>query len=295
MSDDSAVPSPTGYETAFRLCERKVTSSDSGDYYDLLFLPAPARAAAVTLRAFWLEVREINDECSEPDIARFKLAWWTEEIREVFAGHPRHPIGCALAPVVIEHRLSEETFLGIVGALAHHADISGYPTFEALHAYGNRSRGQLEALLARTSGCHAPAVLAQVATLGGLVELALRIRDCGIDARRGRVYLPQEDLDRFAVTTADLRSGKDGEAVCALLRFTAARLATQVEQALRGLSPPDGSLLALVASAHATRALLARIVADPARVLHARLRIKPLQQLWMTWRTARRLRRPVNA
>jgi phytoene synthase len=53
-------------------------------------------------------------------------------------------------------------------------------------------------------------------------------------------------------------------------------------------------LRSLVVAAGLARALLERVQRDPARVLHGRVALAPLRQLWIAWRTARRAAGPVT-
>lgn len=279
---------PARLADARALCEQKLLDTDLSLYYSVLFLPAPQRAAAAALYAFWLEVREINDECAEAEIARLKLAWWREEISETFAGHPRHPIALALAPVIAAHDLPARLFFELLDALAQHADTGGYTTFDSLQAHGAHTRGRAESLAVRLAGPPSASALESAARLGAALEVAALLRDTPADARRGRSYLPHDDLTRFGVTLDDLRAGHAGEPVRALLAFEAGRLLHGLTEDLARVSEPDrAALLPPVIGAEIAQALLRKIHHRPQRLLGAAARVVPLQQLWIAWRAAR--------
>jgi phytoene synthase len=76
--------------------------------------------------------------------------------------------------------------------------------------------------------------------LGVAFQLANFIRDVGEDLRRGRVYLPAEDLDAFGVTRPDLATGIVDGRIRRLLAFEIARareLFGSAEPGIRLLDP----------------------------------------------------------
>ena len=81
-------------------CQQKAAQSGSSFYYSFLFLPEDRRRAITALYAFCREVDDVVDECTDPGIARTKLAWWRQEIANVYHGKPQHPVARALAEVV---------------------------------------------------------------------------------------------------------------------------------------------------------------------------------------------------
>lgn len=289
MHDDVSARMPAALAGAHALCESKLAGGDIDQYYSLLFLPPERRKAAVALHAFWLEVREINDECADPGVARLKLGWWHEEIQEMAAGRPRHPIAVALAPAVATCQLPHEPFFELIEALMRHATAAGYATFDALREHGARTRGRLETLAARLTGRAGPAVLERAMQLGALLELTALLRTAGADARRERIYLPQDDLARFGVGADDLRGGEASEPLRAFVAFEVDRLWDELERAVAPLSAADRApLLPLVIAAELARAWLEKLRRDPARLARERTRLAPLRQLWIAWRMARR-------
>lgn len=260
-------------------------------HYALLFLPAARRQAAVPLYALWRELREINHECREPEVARAKLGWWLEEIEALYLDRARHPIAAALAPVIRRYRLPAQPFLELIQALAQHTARSGYRTHESLRAHGTATRGRVEALAARlTEG--ADAETAEWASgLGAALEIAELLAETGGDAARGRVYLPLEDLMRFGVSPRELQAGRATEPIRGLLAFEAERLADELKHDLAIVPPAQRSrLLPTLIAAAIARAGLEGLRRRPERVLHRRPQPAPLRQLWIAWRTARKAR-----
>ena len=78
--------------------QQKTSASGSSFYYAFLFLPPQRRAAITAFYAFCREIDDVVDEVTDPGVASSKLAWWHNEVRQSFAGHPTHPVTQALMP-----------------------------------------------------------------------------------------------------------------------------------------------------------------------------------------------------
>ena len=61
-------------------CQDKAAASGSSFYYSFLFLPQERRRAITALYAYCREVDDVVDECTDPGVARTKLAWWRDEV-----------------------------------------------------------------------------------------------------------------------------------------------------------------------------------------------------------------------
>lgn len=280
-------PTPAGDGASF--CENKLATTEPSQYYSLLFVAGDRRAALVPAYAFWLEVREVVDECREAEIARVKLGWWHEEIHETAAGRPRHPVSVALSPILKAHPRSVPTLLAVIEALGRHAEGASYATYAELRDYGVKTRGAVEQMAASITGAADATTMESAADLGALVELAGLLRDTGLHARRARCYLPLEDLARFRIDPRDLYAGRTSDAMDELIKFEARRLGAALrEQTARVPTAARPSLASLLAAADISNALLEKIAAAGGRVLRERPTLMPLRQLWIAWRSARR-------
>src|SRR5690606_24298885 len=129
--------------------------------------------------------------------------------------------------------------------------------------------------------------------LGLAFQMTNIIRDVGEDARRGRIYLPLEDLRRFGVTPAELLDCRDSPAMTELLAFQAQRARGLYRQAFDLLDPRDyrdqraGLIMAAIYST-----LLDEIERDGFQVLGQRVSLTPIRKFWLAWRTWMRARPP---
>src|SRR5579859_2333455 len=222
-------------------CRQRAARSGSSFYYSFLFLPPERRRAITALYAFCREVDDVADEVEDIGVARTKLAWWRTEIANLFAGHPSHPVTRALQPHVapfgIDATRLNEIIDGMEMDLTHHR----YPDFDALKLYSHRVAGVVGQLSAGIFGYRNPSTLDYAEALGIAFQLTNIIRDVGEDARRDRVYLPQDELARFGLDAADIIARRGGPGFRGLMQFQAERALSYYALAESKLAPEDRS------------------------------------------------------
>jgi phytoene synthase len=268
-------------------CQQKAAASGSSFYYSFMFLPKTRREAITALYAFCREVDDIADECQDMDIARTKLAWWRAEISNLYASKPQHPVTKALATPVKDYGLQEQHFLEIIDGMEMDLNQSRYVDFDELQLYCYRVASVVGILAASIFGYTNPTTLLYAHDLGLAFQLTNITRDVGEDARRDRIYLPLEELEKFGVTEHDILQGHESDKVKQLLDFQIARAESYYDKAFSQLPPEDrkaqrtGLIMAAI-----YRAVLDEIKLDGAqKVLNSRTSLTPLRKLWLAWIT----------
>ena len=279
-----------GGMTPQQYVQDKAAGSGSSFYYAFLFLPPPRRAAITAFYAFCREVDDVVDEMRDPGVAATKLAWWRSEVQRGFAGQPTHPVMQALAPLARAHGITAEHLLAVIEGCQMDLDQTRYLDFAGLARYCHLVAGVVGEVAARIFGHTQAATLAYAHQLGQALQLTNIIRDVGDDARRGRIYLPVSELQRFDVKAHELlkREAPWGysERFTALMRFQAERAHQAYDTALAQL--PDADRQAQkpgLMMANIYRALLREIEADGFQVLHQRTSLTPMRKLWIALRT----------
>jgi phytoene synthase len=272
--------------TPDQYCQDKAAKSGSSFYYSFLFLPPERRRAITALYAFCREVDDVVDECSDPQVARAKLAWWRKEVAGVFEGNAEHPVGRALVPVVKRFGLSRSHFEDIIDGMQMDLDYNRYPDFPTLQSYCHRVAGVVGLMAAAIFGYRDPATLTYAQNLGTAFQLTNIIRDVGEDARRNRVYLPLDELGRFGLSAGDVAQLRETDQFRKLIEFQIERAEEYYRRAMDALPAADrraqrpGLVMAAI-----YRALLQEIRTDGNRVLNQRTSLTPLRKLWIAWRT----------
>ena len=268
-------------------CEQKAAASGSSFYHSFRFLPPERRRAIIALYAFCREVDDAVDETIDGAVARIKLEWWRSQVAAIFGGAPQHPVAQALKPVVKAFELPQEHFLAVIDGMAMDLDFARYRDFALLERYCDRVAGVVGLMSAQIFGYSVVSTRGYARDLGIAFQLTNIIRDVGEDARRGRIYLPQDEMERFGVTSAELHQQHVTPGFKALMAFQVQRAREFYDKALAALPAVDrrsqrpGLIMAAI-----YRALLDEIEHDGFRVLDRRLSLTPLRKAWLTWKTS---------
>jgi len=272
--------------TPEQYCQRKAAASGSSFYYAFLFLPAERRRAITALYAFCREVDDVVDEATDRQLAATRLAWWRQEVGLLFDGRPQHPVSRALAPALEPFGITAARLNEIVDGVEMDLTQTRYLDFASLERYCHLVAGVVGILAAGIFGYRDPRTLEYANALGIAFQLTNIIRDVGEDARRDRIYLPVEDLQRFGVSAADVLAARHSDAFAALMAFQAARARDWYARAMALLPQEDrrsqrpGLIMAAI-----YRTLLAEIERDGFQVLRQRTSLTPLRKLWVAWKT----------
>jgi phytoene synthase len=268
----------------------KAARSGSSFYYAFLFLPERRRAAITAFYAFCREVDDVVDEVHDPAVAHAKLAWWRKEVASAFAGQASHPAMQALLPLAREFEIEPAQLLAVIDGCQMDLDRTRYLDFAGLQRYCHLVAGVVGEVAANIFGRTQAATVDYAHKLGLAMQLTNIVRDVGDDARRGRIYLPLDELQRFDVKAHELLRREPpwgySERFDALMRFQAARAHAAYEQALAVLPEVDRrSQTPGLMMANIYRTLLREIEASGFRVLHQRTSLTPLRKLWIATRT----------
>jgi phytoene synthase len=267
-------------------CQQKAVQSGSSFYYSFLFLPPERRRAITALYAFCREVDDTVDECTDVAIARTKLMWWRKEIAAMLAGAPTHPVTKALQPHMAAYSLDSKHLLAIVDGMEMDLDQTRYLDYAGLKRYCWHVAGAVGILSASIFGATRPETLQYAEKLGLAFQLTNIIRDVGEDARKGRIYLPVDELQKFNVTAADILNARHSENFEKLMRLQAERAQATYDEAFAMLPAADrraqrpGLMMAAI-----YRALLNEIERDRFHVLEQKISLTPIRKLWLAWKT----------
>jgi phytoene synthase len=267
-------------------CQQKTVQSGSSFYYSFLFLPPERRRAITALYAFCREVDDTVDETHDQSVARIKLAWWRTEVSAMYKGSPTHPVTQALQPHLAPYDLKEQHLQAIIDGMEMDLDQSRYLDYAGLRKYCWHVAGVVGILSASIFGANNPQTLQYAEKLGLAFQLTNIIRDVGDDARKGRIYLPVNELQQFNVTAADILNFRHNEKFEALMKFQCERARAVYAEAFALLPKEDrraqrpGLMMAAI-----YRTVLDEIELDHFKVLNQRISLTPLRKLWLAWKT----------
>jgi phytoene synthase len=278
--------------TPTEYCQSKVALPGSSLYYSLWSLPTGQRQALTALYALQRELAELSLECQEPAVAQRKLQWWREEIPRLFMRRARHPVTQALAASLERFTVPAEDLQMLLDGVAMDLDYDRYPSFQELSLYCQRLGGSTGVLAAEILGYGDPRTRRFAHTLGLAQQLLQLLRNILPAARRGRYYLPEDELRRFGIDPEALLKTRTTPALKELFQFQVARIWDYQSQALSLLPEQDRyTQRSALVQAELSAQLLVAIEADGYRLLEHHLSLTPLRKFWIAWRTLRRERR----
>ena len=273
--------------TPEQYCQNKTAESGSSFYYSFKFLKHDRRRAITALYAFCREVDDVVDECTNESVARTTLAWWRGQVADIYNGKPQHPVALELAQVIKQFPLPQEHLLEIIDGMEMDLDQHQYADFKSLQLYCYRVASVVGLLAAEIFGYTDRKTQKYAHDLGIALQLTNIIRDVGEDARRGRIYLPQDEMAKFGVHTNDILDMRETAAFQKLMQFQIERAQHYYDQALSELPAADrkaqrtGLIMAAI-----YRATLEELVFTGCHVLRERVSLPPLRKLWLaltTW------------
>lgn len=272
--------------TPDQYCQEKCATSGSSFYYSFLFLPPARRQAIMALYAFCREVDDVVDECNDPALASTKLAWWRMEVERIASKQATHPVGLALQAVSPEIEIAPARLNEIIDGMEMDLQQTRYLDFTGLSLYCYRVASVVGLLAAGIFGYRDAQTKKYAHDLGMAFQLTNIIRDVGEDARRGRIYLPIDELKQFNVPAADILNARYSDNFTALMQFQYQRAERYYQEALAHLPACDrksqrpGLIMAAI-----YRTLLEEIRAENFQVLHQRISLPPTRKLWLAAKT----------
>ena len=281
-------------DSAYQTCAEITRAHSRSFYLSSAFLPSEKRRAVRALYAFCRLSDNLVDQegPASPHERRRRLQVWREAMRRPPEAQD-HPVLLAWAACrqryAIPIRYSEELLDGMQMDLVR----TRYQTFEELWRYCYRVASTVGLNTMHIVGFdERPETYQRAQELGVALQLTNILRDVGEDWRRGRIYLPQEDLARFGYSEAELGRGVINDRYRALIDWEIRRAHGLYERAWPGLAllHTDGRL-AIALAAQTYRAILQKIVRNGYDNFHRRAalttweKLSLLPGLW--WRTRR--------
>ncbi|MGB8542215.1 MAG: squalene synthase HpnC [Candidatus Acidiferrales bacterium] len=204
-------------------CARIAKESRSSFYLAFFGLRKEKRNALCALYAFMRLVDDVSDEPGDLDSKREGLARWRAMLDDAIAGRTAaNAILPALADTIARFEIPSRYFHDLILGAEMDLTVSSYATFDRLSEYCYRVAGTVGLTCLHVFGFRDPKAPDLAERLGLAFQLTNIIRDVRGDFEMSRVYLPQEDLDRFGITQSQL-SGPLTPQLQELLEFEADR------------------------------------------------------------------------
>lgn len=193
-----------------------------------LVLPRRFREPVRRIYAFARQADDVADEGNAPAGERLAaLQAMREEMDRIRAGRtPATPAFQALAETIGRHGLPLEPFYDLLDAFSQDVVKHRYAHFGELMEYCRRSANPVGRLLLALYGETDRRAIARSDALCAALQLINFLQDVALDYAKGRIYLPQDEMERYGITEAQIARADTGGAWWPFMRF-------QIERARR--------------------------------------------------------------
>jgi len=282
MATQEAAGSPNQIDlhASYAECNRIARSARSSFYVAFFGLPREKRNALCALYAFNRLVDNVSDEPGDLESKRRGLARWRARLDQIATGNTTgHAILPALADTICRYSIPTRYFHDLILGAEMDLTISSYATFDQLSEYCYRVAGTVGLTCLHVFGFRDPKAPDLAERLGLAFQLTNIIRDVRADFEIGRVYLPQEDLDRFGCSSKGLR-GPLTNKLGNLLAFEADRAWRFYEEGASLINEVDSdSRATLWALVRTYSALLTRVEERGCDVFGSRISLSTAEKL----------------
>jgi squalene synthase HpnC len=283
---------------SYEECHRIAREAHSSFYPAFFLLPKPKRDAIVALYAFMRLIDDVSDEGADLAAKQLGLAQWRAALDQALTGQTQifdgnaamsspadtlrdaSEVLPALVDTIQRYKMPSRYLHDLISGAEMDLTIQSYPTFDRLREYCYRVAGTVGLTCTHVFGFHDFRALDLAEKLGLAFQLTNIIRDVHEDYGLGRVYLPDEDLERYKVAKEDFGHNEGTLGVRELLRFEAERAWQFYEEGSRlfGMIDED-SRATLWLLVHTYSSLLARIESVDFAVFGGRVRLSKTEKL----------------
>lgn len=250
-------------------------------YYSFIFLPPEKRRAIEAVYHFARRGDDIADEHLPAHEAAKAIAEYRAALDECFAGRGATPELEALAETIRRFKIPRQPFEDLILGLEMDLEGKRYGTFEELELYCYRVASAIGLISIEIFGYKHESAREYAVNLGKALQMVNIIRDVESDARRGRIYLPMEDLDRFGLRAGEILDGRYSDPFVELMQFEGDRAQEFFRRARKALASEDRrSMLAAEIMGAIYWRLLGRIRARRYHVFGERVRLSRPRKAW---------------
>jgi squalene synthase HpnC/squalene synthase HpnD len=272
--------SAEGVRESYAECKRIARAARSSFYLAFFGLRKEKRNALCALYAFMRLIDDVSDEPGDLESKRQALARWRGMLDHAIGGQTNgHAVLPALADTIERFQIPTRYFHDLILGAEMDLTVSTYATFDRLSEYCYRVAGTVGLTCLHVFGFSDPKAPDLAERLGLAFQLTNIIRDVGSDYAMGRIYLPQEDLDRFGIHAEELR-GPVTPQLQELLAFEAERAWQMYQEGAPLVSRVNAdSRATLWALVRTYSSLLARIEEREFDVFSARISLSSAEKI----------------
>ena len=272
-----------------------VQNRQSNFYYSFLILPKLKREAIETIYAFCRYTDDIVDKSASKKEQYARLKQWTRELHLSLNGASRYAVLNKLSTIIQRFNIPLSLFYDLIKGMEMDLTKKRYKTFAELREYCYHAASTVGLICAEVFGYKNEDTKQYAINLGIALQLTNILRDIKSDAKRGRIYLPLEDLRRFGYSEDDLFHGVYNDRFVELMKFECERAHEFFRKAKAFLAEEDKPLFTAARTmGNIYYLLLRRIQKANYDVFSKRIRLSPPVKLLVAMVLSLRSKAPRN-
>jgi phytoene synthase len=214
-------------------------TSNTSFYYSFSLLPKQTRDAIHTVYAFCRYTDDIVDEGTDEGRKVVLLRRWRMELGNALRGESSYPLLNQLNATARRFNIPVDHFYDLIRGMEMDLTKHRYETFGELREYCYLVASSVGLMCRQIFGYRNPSTKEYAVNLGIALQLTNILRDIKEDAKRGRIYIPREDLRRFGYSEEDLLQCRYTPEFVNLMRFECARASAYFDTARNALADED--------------------------------------------------------
>ena len=256
-------------------------TSRSSFYYAFNLLPEEKRDAMNTVYAFCRKTDDIIDEGNESDELKYdKLHKWRVELEKAFIGHSDYTLLNKLGRTIHKFNIPYEPFFELLKGMEMDLQNNRYLTFDDLRLYCYRVASTVGLMCIEIFGYKHKSAKEFAINLGIALQLTNILRDIKKDSLKGRIYLPQEDLQKFSYGEEDIFNQKYDDRFTALMKYEVERAEKFFDIATENLNLDDKkAMFAARAMQHIYKRLLEKIIEAEYNIYKKNIRVNSFEKV----------------
>ncbi len=255
--------------------------SKSSFYYAFSLLPQEKRDAMNTVYAFCRQTDDIVDDLGDTEEIKYeKLRKWRLELEKAINGASEYQLFNRLIRSIKQFNIPFEPFFELIKGMEMDLQQKRYLSFDDLSLYCYRVASTVGLMCIEIFGYKNKSTKDFAVNLGLALQLTNILRDVKADAEKGRIYLPQEDLNRFDYSEKDLMNSVYNNNFIQLMKYESERARIYFDKANHNLTKEDKySMFAARAMQHIYSKLLQKIEAGNYNVFEQKIKVSSFEKV----------------
>ncbi len=224
-------------DQAYEICRKETQQWAKTFYLGTLLLPQEKRKAIWAIYVWCRRTDEIMDSVEASTKSQDELSdnldEWEENTKNVFKGNIKSELDSVLLDTIEKYPQSIQPYLDMIDGQRMDLNKFRYKDFDELKLYCYRVAGTVGLMTQNVMGIDSaytsapwsamPDPSEAAISLGIANQLTNILRDVGEDRQRGRIYLPQVDIEKFNYSEEELLQGKINKQWKSLMNFQLTR------------------------------------------------------------------------